>query len=133
MMTELVGFLATGLLVANAAFQLALAAGVPWGNAAYGGKVAQVDGALPTRYRVMSLISAMLMGILILVVLSASGIVTSVPLSAGATVWACRGASVLFALNTVGNLSSASKVERWVMGAATTYLTVAFGLMGWIF
>jgi hypothetical protein len=81
----------------------------------------------------MSLISAMLMGILILVVLSASGIVTSVPLSAGATVWACRGASVLFALNTVGNLSSASKVERWVMGAATTYLTVAFGLMGWIF
>jgi hypothetical protein len=75
----------------------------------------------------------MLMGILILVVLSASGIVTSVPLSAGATVWAFRSASVLFALNTVGNLSSASKVERWVMGAATTYLTVAFGLMGWIF
>ena len=133
MMTELVGFLATGLLVANALFQLALAAGVPWGNAAYGGKVVQEDGALPTRYRVMSLISAMLMGILILVVLSASGIVTSVPLSAGATVWACRGASVLFALNTVGNLSCASKVERWVMGAATTYLTVAFGLMGWIF
>ena len=133
MITELVGFLATGLLVANALFQLALAAGVPWGNAAYGGKVVQEDGALPTRYRVMSLISAMLMGILILVVLSQSGIVTSVPLSAGATVWACRGASVLFALNTAGNLSSASKVERWVMGAATTYLTVAFGLMGWIF
>ena len=132
MMTELVGFLATGLLVANAVFQLALAAGVPWGNAAYGGKVAQVDGALPTRYRVMSLISAMLMGILILVVLSASGIVTSVPLSAGATVWACRGASMLFALNTAGNLTSTSKVERWVMGGATTCLTIAFALIGWV-
>ena len=132
MMTELVGFLATGLLVANALFQLALAAGVPWGNAAYGGKVAQVDGALPTRYRVMSLISAMLMGILILVVLSASGIVTSVPLSAGATVWACRGASMLFALNTAGNLTSTSKVERWVMGTVTTCLTIAFALIGWV-
>ena len=132
MMTELVGFLATGLLVANAVFQLALAAGVPWGNAAYGGKVAQVDGALPTRYRVMSLISAMLMGILILVVLSASGIITSVPLSAGATVWACRGASMLFALNTAGNLTSTSKVERWVMGTVTTCLTIAFALIGWV-
>lgn len=132
MVTVLVGLFATVLLVANALFQLALAAGVPWGYAAYGGKVAQEDGSLPTRYRVMSLISAMFMGILILVVQSASGIVTSVPLSAEATVWACRGASILFALNTAGNLSSASKVERWVMGAATTCLAVAFGLIGWV-
>ena len=132
MVTELVGLFAALLLVANALFQLALAAGVPWGNAAYGGKVAQEDGSLPTHYRTMSLVSAMFMGILILVILSASGIVTSSPLSTGVTVWACRGASMLFALNTAGNLTSGSKVERWVMSAATTCLTVAFGLIGWV-
>ena len=132
MMAELVGLFAALLLVANALFQLALAAGVPWGNAAYGGKVAQEDGSLPTRYRIMSLVSAMFMGIMILVILSASCIVTSSPLSTGVNVWACRGASMLFALNTAGNLTSTSKVERWVMGAVTTCLTVAFGLIGWV-
>ena len=132
MMAELVGLFAALLLVANAMFQLALAAGVRWGNAAYGGKVAQDDGSLPTRYRIMSLVSAMFMGILILVILSASGIATSSPLSTGATVWACRGASMLFALNTAGNLTSTSKVERWVMGSATTCLTIAFALIGWV-
>jgi|SaaInlStandDraft_1057018.scaffolds.fasta_scaffold1532336_1 hypothetical protein len=44
MLTELVGFLAAGLLGANSLFQFALAAGVGWGDMAFGGKVAQDDG-----------------------------------------------------------------------------------------
>ena len=47
MLTELVGLFAALLLVANTLFQLALAAGVPWGDAAYGGKVTQDDRTLP--------------------------------------------------------------------------------------
>jgi hypothetical protein len=47
MLTKLVGLFAALLLAANALFQLALAAGVPWGDAAYGGKVAQDDATLP--------------------------------------------------------------------------------------
>jgi hypothetical protein len=47
MLTKLVGLFAALLLAANALFQLALAAGVPWGDAAYGGKVTQDDRTLP--------------------------------------------------------------------------------------
>ena len=46
MLTELVGFLAAGLLGANSLFQFALAAGVGWGDMAFGGKVAQDDGSV---------------------------------------------------------------------------------------
>lgn len=62
MLTQSIGLFAAFLLAANALFQLALAAGVRWGDAAFGGKVANDDGSLPTRYRVMSLVSAVTMG-----------------------------------------------------------------------
>jgi hypothetical protein len=44
-----------------------------------------------------------------------------------------KGATVLFALNTAGNLASTNKIERWVMGSTTVYLTISFGLIGWVF
>jgi hypothetical protein len=133
MMTQLVGLFAACLLAANALFQLALAAGVPWGNAAFGGKVAQDDGSLPTRYRVMSLVSAAIMGFLIMVVLSASSVGNTNPMDGGFATLVCKGATVLFALNTAGNLASTNKIERWVMGSATVCLTISFGLIGWVF
>ena len=83
MMTQLAGLFGACLLAANALFQLALAAGVPWGDAAFGGKVAQDDGSLPTRYRVMSLVSAAIMGFLIMAVLSASSVGNTSPMDAG--------------------------------------------------
>ena len=124
--------IAAFLLAANAAFQLALSAGIRWGHAAYGGKAALDDGSLPTRYRVMSLVSALFMGLLGWVVLAGGGVVGAGPMSDGFVTWACRGAAVLFALNTVGNLTSLSKIERWVMGSTTICLTVLFGLIGWL-
>ena len=133
MLTQLVGFFAAFLLAANALFQLALTAGVRWGDAAFGGKVAQEDGSLPTRYRGMSLVSAVVMGLLIVVVLSASGGVNDGPIGAGFATWICKGVSVLFALNTAGNLASTNKIERYVMGSATICLTVSFALLGWFF
>ncbi len=133
MLTQGVGFFAAFLLAANALFQLALTAGVRWGDAAFGGKVAQEDGSLPTRYRVMSLVSAVVMGLLIVAVLSASGGVNDGPIGAGFATWVCKGASVLFALNTAANLAATNKIERWVMGSATAFLTVSFGLIGWVF
>ena len=133
MLTQLVALFAAFLLAANAIFQVALAAGVRWGAAAYGGKVARDDGSLPTRYRVMSLVSAAFMGLLFLVILSAGGVGGAELLSAEFVTWACRGATVLFVLNTAGNLSSISKIERWVMGSTTACLAAAFALMGWVF
>jgi hypothetical protein len=131
MLIQLVGFFAAGLLAANSLFQFALAAGVGWGDMAFGGKVAQDDGTLPNRYRMMSLLSAVFMGFLILVILSASGVVNVTSMDSGFTTWTCRGASVLFALNTFANLASVNKIERWVMGSATILLTASFGLIGW--
>lgn len=133
MLTQSIGLFVAFLLAANALFQLALAAGVRWGDAAFGGKVANDDGSLPTRYRVMSLVSAVTMGLLIMVVLAASGGINDGAIGPGFATWVCKGASVLFALNTVANLASTSKIERWVMGSATAFLTVSFGLIGWVF
>ena len=132
-MTQLAGLFGACLLAANALFQLALAAGVPWGDAAFGGEVAQDDGSLPTRYRVMSLVSAAIMGFLIMVVLSASSVGNTRPMDAGFVTLVCKGATVLFALNTAGNLASSNKIERWVMGSATVCFTISFGLIGWVF
>lgn len=133
MMTQLVGLFAACLLAANALFQLALAAGVRWGDAAFGGKVAQDDGSLPTRYRVMSLVSAAIMVFLFMIVLSASSVGNASRMDAGFATLVCKGATVLFALNTAGNLASANKIERWVMGSATVCLTISFALIGWFF
>jgi len=83
MVTQLVGLFVACLLAANALFQLTLAAGVRWGNAAFGGKAAHDDGSLPPRYRVMSLVSAAIMGFLIMAVLSASSVGNTSPMDAG--------------------------------------------------
>jgi hypothetical protein len=87
MLIQLVGFFAAGLLAANSLFQFALAAGVGWGDMAFGGKVAQDDGTLPNRYRMMSLLSAVFMAFLILVILSASGVVNVTSMDSGFTTW----------------------------------------------
>jgi hypothetical protein len=52
---------ACGLLLLGGAFQLALGAGAPWAAAAYGGRAALSDGRLPSRYRVASLITALVL------------------------------------------------------------------------
>ena len=116
MLTELVGF---------------FAAGVGWGDMAFGGKVAQDDGTLPNRYRLMSLLSAVFMVFLTLIILSASGVLEVTSMDTEFTTWTCRGASAIFALNTFANLASANKIERWVMGSTTILLTASFGLIGW--
>lgn len=133
MVTQLVGLFGACLLAANALFQHALAAGVRWGNAAFGGKAAHDDGSLLPRSRVMSLVSAAIMGFLIMAVLSASSVGNTSPMDAGFATFVCKGATVLFALNTAGNLASDNKIERWVMGSATVCLTISFSLIGWVF
>ena len=81
----------------------------------------------------MRLVSAAIMEFLIMVVLSASSVGNTRPMDAGFATLVCKGATVLFALNTAGNLASTNKIERWVMGSATVCLTISFGLIGWVF
>ena len=123
--------LATGacaLLLVATAFQLALAAGVPWGAAAYGGRAVRSDGRLPSRYRVTSLVTAgVLLGIGWLLLLRA-GVVGRAADSPALTV-ACWVLAALFAVNTLGNLAGRHPAERWGMGALTACLAVLCALL----
>ena len=124
-----VGVAAACLLGVVILFQLALAAGAPWGAAAYGGRAAQDDGRLPARYRVASAGTAVVLTGVLWLVLAASAAISSALLSEnllGVGVWALVG---LFALNTVGNLAGRHPVERWGAGGITAVLTI---LCAWI-
>ena len=124
-----VGVAAAGLLGVVILFQVSLAAGAPWGAAAYGGRAALDDGRLPTRYRVASATTALVLTGALWLVLAASAVISAAPLSEnllGAGVWVLAG---LFALNTVGNLAGRHPVERWGAGGITAVLTI---LCAWI-
>jgi hypothetical protein len=119
---------ACSLLLLAAAFQVALAAGAPWGLAAYGGRATTSDGRLPARYRAASAATAVaLLGIGWLLLLR-SGAVGPASDSTVLTV-ACWCLCGLFALNTLGNLSGQHPVERWGMSAVTASLAVLCALV----
>jgi hypothetical protein len=124
-----VGVVAACLLGVVILFQLALAAGAPWGEAAYGGRAAQDNGRLPTRYRIASACTAVVLAGALWLVLAASAVISWAPLSEsllGVGIWVLVG---LFALNTAGNLAGRHPVERWGAGGITAVLTI---LCAWI-
>lgn len=122
----LLSVLATVLLVGVAAFQLALAAGAPWGDHAWGGAH---RGRLPVRLRAGSALSAAFLGFAALVLLARGGALAWSPLPGsllGPATWAL---AALFGLNTLGNLAARTNVERFVFGGATAALAAACVLL----
>jgi hypothetical protein len=108
------------LMGALAAFELALAAGLPWGTAAWGGRAAD----LATGLRIASLAAAVIYGMAALVVLRRAGHRVWTPIPARwvpGVVWGIAGYSVLGALL---NAMSRSAVERAVMTPAALCLAV---------
>lgn len=101
-------YLAAVLLVAQAGFQLALAAGAPWGRAAYGGVW---PGVLPKGIRINSLVFGVLIyPLLILYVLHVGEVATFDWLPApDVVIWVMV---VFFGLGMLANAFSRSKVER---------------------
>jgi hypothetical protein len=114
---------ACGLLLLAAIFQLALGTGAPWAAAAYGGRVALPDGRLPGRYRVASLVTAVVLLTIGWMLLLRAGAVGSASENPALTV-ACWAFAGLFALNTAGNLAGRHPLERWGMGTVTAALAV---------
>lgn len=109
---------AVGFLMV-AAFQLALALGVPWGRAAWGGGHDQ----LPKRLRIASGVAAVLWIAAAFVVLGGAGYEVS-PLSLNVGRW---GTWVLFGLLALGalmNLASSSRWERFLMSPIAASLSV---------
>lgn len=113
------GVVAAVLLVVIGVFQLALALGAPWGQAAWGG---QHTGKLPFRFRVASGIAAFLVyPLMAAVVLVAAGLIDVVWLPASPVLmW---GLSGFFLLGTVANLASRSRPER-VWGPVSLTISV---------
>lgn len=100
--------LAVVLVAIIAVFQLALALGAPLGSASWGGRN---DGVLPGRLRIASGLAAIVVyPVIALYVLASADLIDLEWLPIGATgMWILTG---FFALGTVANLASRSKVER---------------------
>jgi hypothetical protein len=119
-----VAVLAETVLLVMRLFHLALAAGLPWGVAAWGG----THRILPSKLRAGSVAAAAVLACAGLVILARAGLVVPGALSmfVRAASWAFAG---YFALNTLGNLSSSSRVERVVMTPVAAMLAVCFAIV----
>jgi hypothetical protein len=116
------GIVALVLFAGLVVFQLALAAGAPWGRAAYGG---QNPGVLPARFRVSSGIAAVVWTGVALVVARHAGIPVWAPLPDAwlpVVVWVVVG---LLALAVVLNTITRSTVERAIWMPTTLLMLAA--------
>jgi asparagine N-glycosylation enzyme membrane subunit Stt3 len=120
--------IASALLVILIAFQLALAAGAPFGVAAWGG---QNPGVLPGRLRVASAVVGLVVyPVILLVILAAAGIIAVdwLPFDPVLACWFLAG---FFALGALVNAISRSPPERiWAIVSASLAVCCAVIALG---
>ena len=129
-LVDLAAVFAAVLLAGVAAFQLALAAGLPLGEATMGGRAATVDGVLQPPYRAIALGSAVVLVLGAWIVLGRAG-VTPIFLGSQALVWAAWVVAGFLALNTVSNLSGRHPLERRGMASITMVATLLVGYVAY--
>ena len=107
MTDELAAYLAVAILVGLTGFQLLLAAGVPWGERAWGGRYA----VLPRGLRIASVVASLIYALAAVVILEAAKVLDVVASDAlpRTAVWFLAG---FFALGVVMNAISRSPKER---------------------
>jgi hypothetical protein len=110
------------LIVAVAAFQVALALGAPYGDAVFGGKAPTDAGVLTAPFRALAIVQAVVLALLAWILLARSGAVGIPLLGAGSLIWLTWGVVGFLVLNTLANLSAPHPIERWVMGPVTFVL-----------
>jgi len=120
-LTQLAAIIAALLFGAVAALQVALALGAPLGGYVLGGRHA---GTLPPRLRLLSGIAALILGVSALIVLAQAGIITSWAVPEGLLAPVTWVVAVFMVLNTLGNVASRNKFERYVFGGATAACAV---------
>lgn len=121
-MMEIAAVIAAVLLQIVAAFQVALAYGAPWGDHAFGGRAKTTAGVLPPAYRAMSALAVPILLLASWIVVAKAELVSTDQGWIDVAVW------VVFAylvLNTLGNVASSSKIERYLMGTITIVSAVA--------
>jgi len=109
-MTTAAAYLAIAVMTGVVLFQIGLAAGKPWGRAAWGG---QHSGILPRRLRIASaIVAAAVYPLLIAYIASSAELAPgrALPGAGAAMMWALAG---FFVLGAVMNAVSRSPIERW--------------------
>ena len=113
------------LLGVVSVFQIALALGAPWGNAAWGG---QHDGVLPVGLRIASAVVGLVVYPLIAAfVLASAGLIEAdwLPGTGKVGMWVLTG---FFSLGAIANFASRSKAERnW--GPVSLAIAICCGLI----
>lgn len=106
-----------------ALFQLSLALGAPAGQIVLGGRVADADGRLPSKWRAFSGIAAVILLGFAWIVLARAGVVETSVDQRYLTVatWAIVA---YMAINSAANLASRNPVERYLMGGISLVLVV---------
>jgi hypothetical protein len=109
------------LLLLLALFQLLLAAGVPWGRAAWRG----AHRVLPKKLRWASFAAIPVLLLAAWAILARSNLIEpgSGFLSIRILTWVFSG---YFCLNTIGNIISKSSLERWIMTPLAAVLSYCF-------
>jgi hypothetical protein len=113
-LVELAALAATVLITAVVVFQVALAAGLPLGEATMGGRASTVGGVLQPPYRAVALGSALVLVLAAWIVVSRAEL-TPFPFGAQAA-WIVAG---FMALNTLTNLFGRHPFERFGMASIT--------------
>jgi hypothetical protein len=123
---ELAAIGAAVLIAVAAAFQVALAAGLPLGEATMGGRAATVNGVLVPRYRAIALASAIVLVIAAWIVLGRAGMVPTF-LGGQVLAWATWVVAGFMALNTLTNLSGKHPLERRGLASLTLIAALLVG------
>ena len=111
---QLVAWVFAGLTGVVIAFQLALAAGAPWGVCAMGGRF---PGVFPPPMRVAAVVQAALLAAIAGVVLARAGL--ALPAWQAASAWLIWAVLAFCALAAVLNLITPSRIERMIWAPVT--------------
>jgi len=127
---DLAAVAAAVLMAAVVAFQVALAAGLPLGEATMGGRAATVEGVLQPRYRAIALTSAFVLILAAWIVLARAGLVP-IFLDDQTLAWSTWLVAGFLALNTLTNLAGRHPLERWGMGSITLAAALLVGYVAY--
>jgi hypothetical protein len=127
---ELAALTAAVLMAPVAGFQLALAAGLPLGEATMGGRATTVNGILQPPFRAVALASAVVLVLAAWMELARAG---ELPMFVGGEVlvWGAWLVAAFMALNTLTNLSGRHPLERWGMGSVTLVVALLVGYVAY--
>jgi hypothetical protein len=118
------------LMAVVVAFQVALAAGLPLGEATMGGRATSVNGILQPPFRAVALASAVVLVLAAWIELARAG---QLPIFIGGEVlvWGAWLVAAFMALNTLSNLSGPDPLERWGMGSITLVVALLVGYVAY--